>query len=113
VEELKAMLGFIVGGLLTLLIFSAILQVFGFASFSFYAPKVVAVQTKVFHESQAYTDGMTNDLADLRIRYMTEKDPDAKDAIRALIVERFKGYDRTKLSPELKDFYDGLERGTY
>ena len=85
-----------------------LLKLNGFMSYQFFAPKVVAVQNQVFHESQAYTDGMANDMADLRLQYLMAKDAGSKDAIRAVILQRFASYPKDRLSPELRDFYNTL-----
>jgi len=84
------------------------LQMLGFASFSFFAPKMAEVQNEVFHNTQAYTDGMANDLGDLKIQYEMAPDQGRKDSIRAIIRQRFASYDKSKLPSELRDFYFSL-----
>ena len=91
---------------LLLLVFG--MQLAGFASFAFFAPKVVAVQTQTFKQSQAYTDGMANDLGDLRLQYLGAKTQEQKDAIRAVILQRYNSYNKDQLPPDLRQFYFSL-----
>lgn len=85
-----------------------VLNIFGFSQYAFFAPKINAVQTKVFKQSQAYNDGMANDLGDLKLQYISATDPEKKDAIRAIILQRFASYDKTQLPPDLQNFYNSL-----
>lgn len=85
------------------------LQYFGYASFSFFAPKYAQVQTDTFHNSQAYTDGMANDLGDLRLQYLGATTQEQKDAIAAVVRQRFAAYDKSKLPSELRDWYFSLQ----
>lgn len=84
------------------------LQMFGFASFSFFAPKMAEVRNEVFHNTQAYTDGMANDLGDLKMQYEMAPDQARKDSIRAIVKQRFAGYDKSKLPADLRDWYFSL-----
>ena len=93
-------------GLLLALTFS--LNLFGFANYSFFAPKINQVQTNVFKQSQAYNDGMANDLGDLKIQYLDAKSQEQRDAIRAIIMQRFASYDKSSLPPDLQSFYNSL-----
>lgn len=67
-------------------------------------PANVALGNRVFHESQQYTDGMANDLAQFRMDYAQATTEGAKDVIRATIRQRFGAYPADKLSPELATF---------
>lgn len=96
-------------GALTLMLAIAFgLQVFGFVSFKFFAPKIVQVQTDVFKSSQAYQDGMATDLGDLKLQYESATDPGKQEAIRAIIKQRFASYDKNLLPPDLQAFYNSL-----
>jgi hypothetical protein len=79
-----------------------------FQMFSYFAPKVVAVDNKVFHESQQYNDGMANQLAQLHLQYVQAKDPDTKAAIASLVRHQFGGYDRSRLPLDLQSFYNQI-----
>ena len=107
-SEIGKAFGIAVGVLIVLMALGWVLAYNGYAQFAFFAPRIQQVQTDTFHAGQAYTDGMATDLADLQIKYMSATDPAAKEAIRAIIKQRFASYDRSKLSPELQTFYNSL-----
>lgn len=83
------------------------LNLFGFANYSFFAPKYTAVQNKVFHESQQYNDGMLRDLENIKREYQ-HATPEGKQALRATALHRFEIYPRDRLTPDLQNFYDSL-----
>lgn len=96
--------------LLSLVAVVAIVFFFGgldLASYSFFAPKIAAVDNKVFHESQQYNDGMVRDLENLRLAYL-QADIAGKQALKGTIVHRFSVYPRDKMPPELQSFYDSV-----
>ena len=88
---------------------SFVLNVAGFAQYSFFAPKYTAVDNKVFHESQQYNDGMVRDLENIKREYQSAS-PGAKDALRATAIHRFEIYPRDRMPPDLQNFYDSLNR---
>jgi len=81
---------------------------FNYGSYSFFAPKYAEVRNQVFHESQAYNDGMLNDLSSLRIEYSKATSQDHKDVIRSTVRQRFASYPRDKMPPELRNFYESM-----
>jgi len=85
----------------------AAVSVLSWYGWAYFAPKTVAVQSQVFHESQQYNDGMVRDLENLRMEYLRST-PDQQTALRATIRHRFAGYDVERLTPELRSFYDSL-----
>jgi hypothetical protein len=97
------------GILAAVLVFGFGMTYYEYGVWSFFAPKVVAVQNRVFHESQQYNDGMIRDLENLRMEYL-KATPEQKDALRATILHRFAGYDEDRLTPQLRSFYDSLNR---
>lgn len=96
-------------GLALLLLVTFVLNLFSFSQFAFFAPKVVAVQNKTFHESQAYNDGMIRDLENIKREYQSAA-PAGKDALRATAIHRFEIYPRDRMPPDLQNFYDSLNR---
>jgi len=96
-----------IGGLIALFALAWIVQGNAFFMYQFFAPKVAAVQSQVFHESQQYNDGMVRDLENLRMEYLHGNQAQ-QDALRATILHRFAGYDESSLTPELRSFYDSL-----
>jgi hypothetical protein len=79
----------------------------GYAQYSFFAPRYTAVDSKVFHESQQYNDGMVRDLENLKREYQ-HADPAGKDALKATVLHRFEIYPRDRMTPDLQNFYDQL-----
>lgn len=74
----------------------------------FFAPKYAEVRNQTFKNTQAYNDGMANDLADLRLQYLAARNQEHKDAIRATVLQRFGSYPKDRLPAELRDFYFSL-----
>jgi hypothetical protein len=106
-EILKLIVGLIVGfAVLVLLAFA--LNYAGFLQFSFFAPRVTAVQNKVFQESQQYNEGMVRDLENIRRDYLTAT-PEQRLVLKALAIHRFEVYPEDKLPPDLAAFYRSLQ----
>ncbi len=75
-----------------------------YAAYNYFSPRYVAVDNKVFHSSQQYTDGIRRDFADMEQSYaMASKDQ--KAALVAVMRDRFSS-SRELLSDNEKDFYD-------
>jgi hypothetical protein len=79
----------------------------GLVSYSFFAPRVTAVDNKVFHESQQYNDGMLRDLENLKLAYL-QATPEQKAALKGTIIHRFEIYPRDRMTPDLQNFYDSV-----
>ena len=82
----------------------------GWLSYDYFAPKYMATDNKVFHESQQYNDGMVRDLENLQMEYMNA-DADHKQALRAIILHRFSVYPEEKMPANLRNFYNQLRSG--
>jgi hypothetical protein len=80
-----------------------------YAEYSFFASRYTAVDTKVYHESAAYNEGMIRDLENLKHEYQ-HADESGRTALRATILHRFAAYDNRALPPDLASFYDSLQR---
>jgi len=80
----------------------------GLAQYSFFAPKYRAVESKVFHESEQYNEGMVRDLTELQRQYVTS-DEAGKAALRPIIRHRFEVYPENKMPADLRDFYDTIK----
>lgn len=83
------------------------LSYLSYKAYEFYAPKYTAVDNKVFHESQAYNDGMIRDLENLQMEY-AKADTNGKQVLKAIILHRFSVYPEEKLPYDLKQFYNNL-----
>jgi hypothetical protein len=75
---------------------------------TFFSPQERALENKVWKESEQYNDGMVRDLENLRMDYLKANDTQ-KDALKAVILHRFAGYNEDKLTPELRQFYRQLK----
>jgi hypothetical protein len=64
-----------------------IVGLLGFGMYAFFAPKYMAVDNKVFHESQQYNDRMNQSLGDY---YEAYNDPNATSASKDVIVGRIR-----------------------
>lgn len=78
------------------------------ANARFFAPRHEALRNEVFHNSQAYTDGMAHDLDDIQTEYV-QATPEAKVSLRAIAIRRFSIYPQDRLTPEQRAFYNDLK----
>ena len=96
IKETTSLVGF---GVLAVVGAGAIMAVVSAVSLGIYyftAPATVAIDNRVFHNSQPYTDGMARDLDNLCRDYQ-QSDDAGKVAIAETIRHRFAGYDRNQL----------------
>ena len=102
----KAFFGSVIGFAVFLaLIFG--LSFLSFKSYEYFSPKYRAVDSKVFHESEQYNEGMVRDLTELQRQYVTS-DEDGKAALRPIIRHRFEVYPENKMPADLRDFYESV-----
>jgi len=74
-------------------------------------PASIAIENRAFHESQAFNDGMAKDLGNFQMEYIRTDDSGKRAALRAVILDRFAGYDETRLPPNLRNFLETLKSG--
>ena len=101
----------ILAGLLGFAVLLAVgfgLDYLGYAEYGFFAPKYRAVDSKVFHESEQYNEGMVRDLTELQRQYVTS-DEAGKEALKPLIRHRFEVYPEDKMPGDLRNFYDSIK----
>lgn len=96
-----------VGAALATIAFLFGLSYLSYLGYSYFAPKYRAVDSKVFHESEQYNEGMVRDLTELQRQYVTS-DEAGKAALRPIIRHRFSVYDKDKLPTDLRVFYDSI-----
>ena len=96
--------GLVVGVLVAILGLGWLAMGNDFFLYQFFAPKYEQVRHDTFKESQAYNDGMKNDLQDLWIQYTGNITQEQRDAVASTILHRFASYDESKLPPELRTF---------
>lgn len=95
--------------ILTIAALGFVANMTGLASFKFFAPKVEQVRYDTFKEGQAYNDGMTRDLQNLRLQYL-QATPDQQVALKGIVLHRFSAYDTSRLPPDLQAFYASINR---
>lgn len=76
-----------------------------FFLYKFFAPKEEQVRHDVFKNSQAYNDGMANELQDLQIQY-SKGTPEVKQIIASDVVHRAASYDTNRLPFNLQQFIE-------
>jgi len=76
--------------------------------YAYFAPKYRAVDSKVFHESEQYNEGMIRDLTELQRQYVTADDA-GKAALRPIIRHRFEVYPESKMPADLREFYQSVK----
>jgi len=86
------------------------LQGTDFLLYKVFAPQYEQVRHDTFKESQAYNDGMVNELAKMRADYEGAKSEGHKQALADLILHRASQYDETRLPPDLRAFIASLRR---
>jgi len=84
------------------------LSYLGYKSYEFFAPRYVAVDSRVFKQSVQYNEGMVRDLTELQSQYVTSDDA-GKAALRPIIRHRFEVYDENRLPADLAAFYDSIK----
>lgn len=92
------------------IIFGSIWLVQGnnFFMYRFFAPREEQVRHDTFKQSQAYNDGMANDLAQKQLAYAQTSDTNAKLIILSNLYHEFASYDLTKLPPESQLFLSNV-----
>ena len=96
----------VIGVLLFLLVAS--MPFVGLAYYRVLTPAYVATDNEVFHESQQYQDGIRRDLADMQSEYITAS-PEQKQALAAIIRDRYGAIDRSILTADENTFLDSVE----
>ena len=107
---MKDTINFVFGSILGFVTLVFRIGLLSYGMYAYFAPKYMAVDNQVFHESQQYNDGMVRDLENLQMEYVTA-DVDKKDALRAIVLHRFSVYPQEKLPPNLRNFYNDLRAG--
>ena len=99
-----------IGALVLFLAFIFGMNLFGLGMKGFFAPKSVAIDNQVFHESAQYTEGMTRDLENWQLEYING-DAAKKDSIRAIVLHRFSVFPEDKMTASQRNFYNQLRSG--
>ena len=103
-KELLGTTALIIGGVV-------LLSAVGLGIHAVTKPASIAIDTAAFHNSQAFNDGMAKDLGNFQLEYVRTDDSSKRAALRAVILDRFAGYDENRLSPNLRSFLNNLKSG--
>lgn len=79
-----------------------------FVVYKFFAPKQEAVRREVFKQSQAYNDGMRQQLSQEQIEY-ARSTKEQRDALRPIILHQYSDFDKSHLLPEQNVFLNQLQ----
>ena len=101
---------YVLGSIVAILIISFIIQGSDWFMYKIFAPQYEQVRREVFEESQAYNQGMVEELQNMRFEYERTDDPKSKQAMASIIIHRASQYPREKLPEDLRIFINQLER---
>jgi cold shock CspA family protein len=76
-----------------------------------FSPLFQNVNREVFLHTRAFQEGKIQELTKLRLEYLREKDPVAKEAIASTIRLNFSQVNRSKLPYELRTFLEQIMKG--
>lgn len=94
-----------------LVLFAALvfgLQLAGFESFAFWAPKYEAVRRDQMIQSRAYSEAATREMYRLKLQYLQAKSDDERSTIRAFALHESTAFDRDRLPLDLQAFISQL-----
>ena len=80
-----------------------------FFVFKFFAPKYEQVRYDTFKQSQAFNDGMAQQLDKAMSEYARTTDKDQKAALGSIISHQFAGYDPSRLTSQERSFLGSLQ----
>lgn len=106
-------IGIIVTGLFgVLMLFGVTWAVEGnsFFLYQYFAPKEEAVRRETFEQSRAYRQGMTQELENMQMQYVSAK-PEDRPALASIILHRASGVDENIMSSDLRYFIHTLKEG--
>jgi hypothetical protein len=98
-------------GIITLSCLCAVgfcLNYFGYASFSFFAPKYEAVRRDVMIQSRAYSEATTREIYRLKLQFQQAKTDDERATIAAMARHESQSFDRARLPADLRLFIDQI-----
>jgi len=85
-------IGAVIGILGIIFFLTFVIQGEDFFLFKFYAPKYEQVRRQTFEQSRAFNQGMVQELENMQFQYEREKDPNAREALKSIILHRAAGY---------------------
>ena len=104
-RELFGGVGIIVGAVLLVFVLMLGLDYSGLMWDSFIGPKRENVRREIFEQTKSYNQGMQQDLIKAMHDYKMTKDPQEKEAIKAMVRHQMADYKESKISDsELNGF---------
>ena len=82
-----------------------------FFLYKVFAPQQESVRRQVFEQSRAFNQSMVQELENMEVEYVREKDPAAKQAMASVILHRASGYNLNDrgVSADLRFFIENLK----
>lgn len=111
-QIVAAILGTLIGLFLFVAVISFTINGMNFAELKFWGPKEQAVEREIYEESPSRVHGMERRLGNYMMEYreyQAEGDDEGAQRIRQLVLHRYGGYDRNKLSDHLVEFLEEME----
>ncbi len=84
------------------------LNLFGFAQFQFFAPKMESVRRDVMIQSRAYGEANTRELYRLKLQYAQAQSDEERATIKAFALHEGDAMDKTRLPQDLQTFLISL-----
>jgi hypothetical protein len=104
---MKTALGVIVSIVLVLAVIFG-LNLFGFAQYSFFAPRMEAVRRDTMLQSRAYHEGNYRELYRLKLQYTQAKSDEERATIKSFALHEADAMDRSQLPLDLQAFLVSL-----
>lgn len=98
-----------IGSLVLLIGLGWLFQGNDFFLYKVFAPKYEQVRHDTFKNSQAYNDGMLQELRASQLKYETSSQ-EHKDALGSIVLHQFASYDENRLPTDLRTFVQKLRR---
>lgn len=80
------------------------LNLFGLASYSFFAPRYEAVRRDTMIQSRAYSEASTREMYRFKLQYQQAKSDDERATIRAFALHESAAFERDRLPNDLQSF---------
>jgi hypothetical protein len=111
VKDISKVVGFVLFFLVIILALGWVIQGNDFFMYKFFAPKQEAVRREVFENTPSYVKGMVQELENMQVEYVREKDPAAKEALASVILHRVSGFNLNDpdVPRDLRQFIEQLK----
>lgn len=96
----------VIGGLMAV---GFVVQGYDFFVYRYFAPKYEQVRHDTFKQSQAYNDGVAQELQNMQTQYL-QADAEHKKLLAAVIIRTVASYDESRLPSHLREFVDQIRQ---